>query len=111
MLVSEAVDPAPVGQYVNPKAGFRWVAFDVTLTNTGTKPIDYNLFFFKVKAVDNREYTVAFGGNEPAIASGTQEPGEAVRGWVTVEVPTDAALATLAYDPAFGSNRVLFDIR
>lgn len=105
------VDPAPTQQYSNPKEGFRWVSFDVTVTNTSTAPLDYNLFYFKVKTADSREYSVAFGGNEPALGSGKQQPGEPARGWVTFEVPVDAALATLAYDPAFGANRVQFDLR
>jgi hypothetical protein len=111
LVLHALADPAPVQQYSNPKEGFRWASFDVTVTNTGTAPLDYNLFYFKVKAADNREYSVAFGGNEPALGSGKQQPGEAARGWVTFEVPVNAALATLAYDPAFGANRVQFDIR
>ncbi len=54
LQVHTVVDPPPAGQYSKPKEGFRWIAFDVTVTNTGTAPLDYNLFYFKVKAADNR---------------------------------------------------------
>jgi len=111
LQVHTVVDPPPAGQYSKPKEGFRWIAFDVTVTNTGTAPLDYNLFYFKVKAADNREYNVTIGNNTPPLGSGKQQPGEAARGWVTVEVPADATMTTLAYDPAFGTNRVQFDIR
>ena len=111
LVLHALVDPAPVQQYSKPKEGFRWVSFDVTVTNTGTAPLDYNPFYFKAKAADNREYTVTFSGTPPLLGTGKQQPGEAARGWVTVEVPADAALATLVYDPAFGANRVQFDLR
>ncbi len=80
LQVHTLVDPAPAEQYSKPKERFRWASCDVTVTNTGTAPLDYNLFYFKLKAADNREYTVAFGGNAPALGSGKQQTGEAARG-------------------------------
>lgn len=111
LQVHTMLDPAPADEYSKPKEGFRWIAFDVTVTNTGTAPLDYNLFFFKVKAADNREYNTTIGNNTPRLESGKQQPGEPTRGWVTVEVPVDTTMTTLSYDPAFGTNRVQFDIR
>ena len=111
LTIFEKVDPLPPKQYSKPKDGFRWVAFDVAVANTGTQPLGVNPFYFKIKAVDNREYSVTFSGADPLLQSGDQQPGEVSRGWVTLEVPTEAALATLSYDPAFGKNRVQFDLR
>jgi Domain of unknown function (DUF4352) len=111
VTLHEVVDPAPDGSFSKPKAGMRWVAFDVTVQNTGTQSLSYNPFYFKLKGTDNREYTLAFGGNEPSLNSGDHAPGEATRGWVTFEVPEALALATLTYDPTFGKSRVVFDLR
>lgn len=104
------VDPAPAGSFSKPKASNRWVAFDVSIENTGGEA-DFNPFYFVLKATDNRQYDLAFGGNEPSLNSGEQEVGEATRGWVTFEVPEGATLATLSYDPTFGKSRVVFDLR
>lgn len=103
-------DPAPTEQYSRPKDGFRWVAADVTVENTGSGRIGYNPLHFRAKAADNREYNATVGGPAPRLQSGEQQPGEASRGWVTVEVPTDARLSTLTYDPTFGRSRVVFDL-
>jgi hypothetical protein len=89
----------------------RWVSIDVSIKNTGTKPIGYNPFYFKLKSADNREYTATIGGVDPALKSGDHQPGEASRGWVTFEVPEGMALATVTYDPTFGSSRATFDLR
>jgi hypothetical protein len=112
VTIHEKVDPAPPGQFVAPAAGARWVAFDVSVANTGAAQIDYNPGFFKLKSVDNREYNLAFGGPEPTLSFGKQQPGDISRGWVTFEVPEGIGLATLTYDPTFGRVRaVVFDVR
>jgi hypothetical protein len=111
VTMHEFVDPAPAGRFSSPKPGFRWVAFDVTVENTGTAQISFNPFYFTIKGTDNREYSQAFGGMEPSLNSGQHQPGEATRGWVTFEVPEGLPLATLTYDPTFGKSRVLFDLR
>lgn len=111
VTLHERVDPAPPQQYFKPAVGFRWVSFDVSVQNTGTAPLGYNPFYFKVKAADNREYSVTFGGVEPSLDSGNHQAGEVSRGWVTFEVPEGAALASLTYDPTFGKSRVVFDLR
>jgi hypothetical protein len=112
VTLHEKVDPAAPGRFNGPAAGARWVAFDVSVANTGTAQIDYNPNFFRLKSVDNREYDLAFGGPEPNLSYGKQQPGDTSRGWVTFEVPEGVGLATLTYDPTFGRVRaVVFDVR
>lgn len=111
VTLHEVLDPAPPGDYLKPKPGFRWVAVDISIQNTGTKPGSYNPFFAKVRTSDNREHSVAFGGVEPDLGSSNdQPPGDTVRGWITFEVPTDATVTQLIYD-GFGGNRIAFDLR
>jgi hypothetical protein len=92
----QLLDPAPAGQYLQPKAGMRWVAVDIEITNTGGTPLDYNMFFCKLKTTDHREYNATVGAADPPLHSGKQQPGEATRGWVTFEIPADSQLATLS---------------
>ena len=106
----QLLDPAPAGQYIQPKDGMRWVAVDIEITNTGNTPLDYNMFFCKLKTTDHREYNATVGAATPPLHSGQQQPGEATRGWVTFEIPMDSQLAILSYDPAFGRNRTTFDL-
>lgn len=89
------------------------MAFDVTVENVGTGPLDYNPFFSRLKTVDNREYTVAiiFNDLSPQLAYGVHQPGESSRGWVTFEVPQVVQLATLTYTVPAGNIRVTIDLR
>lgn len=111
MTVHQVQDPVPPQRYLQPEAGFRWIAVDVTIQNTGNAPLSYNPFYAKLKTADNREYNATLSAAEPGLQSGEQAPGETTRGWITFAIPVDAQLATLSYDPAFGRNRVQFDLR
>ena len=108
VTVHELIDPAPAGQFIAPEEGSRWVAFDVSVANTGTKTLGVNPLFFRLKAADNREYQHTFGGPEPTLGYGDQQPGDTSRGWITFELPADAPLATLTYTPPGARDRVVF---
>lgn len=113
VTLHEVRDNVPPEQYNKPQPGFRWVAVDVTIENTGSAPIDYNPFFSKLKTGDDREYDPAIGssGLSPQLSSGKHQPGEKSRGWITFEVAAGAPLATFSYDPTFGASKVVFDIK
>lgn len=110
LTVQEVQDPVPPQQYLKPKEGSRWVAYDVSITNTGTAPLDYNPFYADLKTADNREHNPGIGAAEPSLKSGKLQPGETVRGWITFEIPNEAQPATFYYDPAFGKNRVTVNL-
>jgi len=92
-------DPAPPGPYQQPRAGFRHVAFDVTVTNTGPAPLGDNAGSFRVVASDGPGHLVFFRGVEPQLDTTGLGPGEASRGWVTFHVQAHAALTSLTYNP------------
>lgn len=108
LTINEVRDPLAPGQYLAPKPGSRWVAFDVTVENAGSKPRDYNLYFARIKTADSREYQPAFVDTDiqPLLQSGTQQPGEATRGWIAFEIPEGAQLATFTYGVNSGSSPV-----
>jgi len=82
VTINEVRDPLPAGQYMAPKDGFRWVAFDLTVENAGTGPLDYNPFFSRLKTADNREYNpgIILADLDPQLSYGVHQPGESSRG-------------------------------
>ena len=106
-------DPVAPEQYSKPQAGHRWVSVDVSVENTGQTALDYNRFYSRLKTLDNREYQPTSGplNLTPRLGSGTQPPGDITRGWITFAAQVGAPLATFSYDPTFGKNRVVFDLR
>lgn len=92
-----------------PHAGNRYVALDVTIENVGSGSQDYNKFEATVKTTDDRKFQIGFGarGGEPDLGSGTNQPGEKSRGWVTFEIPSGAVLASFTYSD-FGGDAVTF---
>jgi len=113
VTINEVRDPLAPGQYLAPKPGSRWVAFDVTVENAASKPRDYNLYFTRIKTADSREYQPAFvdADIQPLLQSGTQQPGEATRGWIAFEIPEGAQLATFTYGVNSGSSPVTVGLR
>lgn len=113
VTLHEVRDNVPAEQYSKPKDGFRWVAVDVTVENTGSAPIDYNPFFANLKTGDDREYDPTTGPSSlsPRLTYGKHQPGEKSRGWIVFEVAVGAPLATFSYDPTFGASKVVFDIK
>jgi hypothetical protein len=111
ITVHEVRDRIPPRQYIQPKDGSRWVALDVTIENTGTTPIIAQPFDVRLQSTDNRGYIIGVGSAEPALFNTNLSPGEAARGWVNYEVPTDAVLATLKYAPPGVQRVVTIDLR
>ena len=110
VTVHEMIDPAPPGQR-SPAAGQRWIAFDVSVANVGSRTLNFNPNYFKLKASDNREYPLSYGGLTPPLGFGDQQPGETSRGWLLFELPSALSLATLTYTPPGSIGRVVFDLR
>ena len=100
VTVNVVRDPAQSdSSYSTPKAGNRYVAFDITVENTGTKQLSYNKFECSIKTTDDRRYDVASGvrAGMPDLGSGTNQPGERTRGWVVFEIPQGAKIESFSY--------------
>jgi hypothetical protein len=98
MTIHALLDPVPPAQLLNAKAGFRLVAFDLTLQNAGSTRRDYSMFNFRLQVADKQEFRNTFRAMQPALTAGELQPGEASRGWVLFEIPLAAPLARLAYN-------------
>lgn len=112
LIVHSMEDPTPGGQFFKPKAGFRWIALDVTIT-AAQNEVAYNPFYAKLKLADNTEVSTTIGGKEPDLQSGKLTAGDSVRGWLTFEIPESAQPAQFIYEIiSFGSGgRVTVDLK
>ncbi len=77
-------------EFITPKAGNRFVAVQILYENTGSDPYDYNPFDWKLTDSAGFSYDSTFGGVGPELNSGTIQPGEKARGYITYEVPSSA---------------------
>jgi hypothetical protein len=110
VTVNEVRDPAPPTVVSKPKDGNRFVAIDLTIENTDTKPASYNALYATVKDSEGRQYDTTFTDvADPVLSAGNNSPGDKIRGWVVFEVPVNAKLATFKYEP-LGGKQVVVDI-
>jgi hypothetical protein len=76
-------------QFETPKTGNRYVRVDVQVRNTKSSQQTWSsLAGFKVLDSANRSYTEAIVTDQPGPPEGQVAGGQAVRGFVTFEVPT-----------------------
>lgn len=81
------------------KAGNTYLVVEAVIQNVSRDTTPYNPLYFKVKDADGFEYTMTFGGADPALKSGDLTKGDKVRGMVTFEVPLTAKGFVVAYEP------------
>lgn len=79
----------------------KFIGVEVTLTNTGETEIALGLDRFGFIDVDGTEYPLMHGVFSGA---GPIEPGEEARAQLYADVPEDAELETVTYNPASGSG-------
>jgi hypothetical protein len=74
----------------SPKAGFTFFVVDFTLTNTTSKEISSNSFYFKVKtdAGFSYDHHVSTGALPKGLKLGDLAPGESTRAELSFEIPT-----------------------
>jgi hypothetical protein len=108
--VNAMQDPAtPSDKYFAPKAGNRYIAFDVT--QEALRDTSYNEYYFQLQDDQSFVYrNPAFGGPEPSFASGEFSAGTKVRGWITFEVPAAAKIVTLQAAPGGAPAAVILDL-
>lgn len=97
----------PASPVIAPGAGKRWVAFRITLENTGTTRLGFNSLGFILVDKDGYRYPTgtAFGNITagPLLSSGELSPGESTTGYVVTEVPKGASLVELKMDRVYGN--------
>jgi len=77
-------------EFVQPKAGNRFVAVEVLYENTGTDKVSYSPFDWKLTDSSGFNYDRSYSGKSPELASGDLSVGEKARGFITYEVPQSA---------------------
>ncbi len=73
----------------SPATGKRYVAVEVTIENRSDETLRYAPDDFQVTDSAGRAYPAVEGGVDPAITLGELAPGDAIRGWISFEVPED----------------------
>ncbi len=104
-------DPVVTTATAIPKLGDRLVAFDLTLASTDYQAMIYSVTYVTLRDTEAHAYAPMFTSVvPPPLFSGSLEPRESVRGWLSFAVPMDAKLAALIYDPPIGRTRITFDV-
>lgn len=109
--IHAVADPADAGSYNQPRAGFRQIAFDVTVTNTGSAALGNNAGAFQVVASDGPGHRMFSRGVEPRLEATGLGPSASARGWVTFPVDTFAVLTGLTYTRLAATSSVTFALR
>ncbi len=81
----------------DPGSGKRYVAVEVILENRSNETLRYVPEDFHVTDSGGRAYPAVSGGVDPAVTQGELAPGDAIRGWISFEVPEDAELDRFVY--------------
>ena len=86
--------------FIKPRAGKRWVSFDVTVEYFNDSDTHgANPFNFGLSDTQSFAYDPTFYGPDPKLNAVDLRPNEKARGWVTFEVDEAAKLQTLRYKP------------
>lgn len=92
--------------------GSRWIAFDVSFRNDGTKPVSIGTHQVRLYDADGFAATskVAYG-KEPRLSYATLTPGNVVRGWVTFELRDAAKPGRLQITTSGGGAPRIAEVR
>jgi hypothetical protein len=99
-------------EYFQPTPGQRYVVVELSLKNVSDTSQDYSSFDFKLHDADNFEYDSTYVNAEHELDGGSLLPGETIRGSVAFQLPVDAQLDRLVYEPGFfGEGRIDIKLR
>jgi len=96
--VHSVTDPAPKGEYAQPKPGNRWITIEVTQEALEKKVSGGGAFDFSVQDKDGFIYDYTFGGKEPEFKMMDLAIGQRQRGFITFEVPENAEVVAIWVD-------------
>lgn len=100
-------------QFVKPAAGNKFVAVELQVKNTGTRPAAISsLLQFKLRDSTNAQYDVSFSGSkDPRFPEGELTGGTTNRGFVTFDVPQSATGLQFVFDAnVFGGGRITWTL-
>jgi hypothetical protein len=114
VFAAQSPPATPKAMTVPADEGFQLAVVDVQIC-AGDKPVEARGAYFGVKLDDNRIYPIRREpepGADPGFpVSLPLPPGQCVRGWVTVQIPTGAALSQVLYSPnTDGSGALLWTV-
>jgi hypothetical protein len=111
-MAVNAVAPYTSGnQFIAPKSGNKFVTVDITLQNNSKDPYTYNVLEFKLHDNQDYGYDMAVSDKEPTLSTGTIQPGEKTRGFITFEIPVNNTPAKLVYTPGFWNlSQIIVDL-
>lgn len=92
-----------VNSYYRPKPGMEYLAIEVRLDNPSATPVDYNGAQFKLVDADGGRWNQE-AARDPVLGSGQILPRSSVRGWITFELRTGAAITLLIWQPRFDTT-------
>jgi hypothetical protein len=93
----EAVTRLPFGTI---KPGHHYIAAQVSIRNADRDEAPYNPLYFKLRDSGGFEYSGSLlNAKEPGLKSGKLAKGETVAGWVSFEVPVEAAGLVVTMEP------------
>ena len=93
-------------EFMQPKAGNKYVVVDITQENNGSVPRAYNLWYFVLQDDKGYSHQTAFAScKEPNFSSGTLQPTMKTRGYITFEIPEGNKPAKLIFTPDWWGNK------
>jgi hypothetical protein len=95
-----------------PKAGYKYMIFDVTVTNVNEKSTEIgNPYYFKLTTKDGHVYEItstSFLGDNALQSVSNTNPGEKTTGQIAFEIPQSAIATKLTYNDY--SNEVVTNL-
>jgi len=88
--------PATTPEAVKPKRGKQFAATDVEVC--AKEQIKENIFDFELETSDNARLRGSTRGGQPPFGATDIAPGDCVRGYITYEIPQEAAPTYVHYD-------------
>lgn len=111
MAVNAVVPYTSGNQFLTPKSGNKFVTADITLKNNSKEPYMYNPLEFKLHDNQDYGYDIAVSDKNPTLNSGTLQPGQTTRGFITFEIPEANTPTKLVYTPGFWSlSQIIIDV-
>jgi len=111
MAVNATAPYTSTNQFIVPKSGNKFVTVDITLQNNSKDPYTYNALEFKLHDNQDYGYDMAMSDKDPQLSSGTIQPGQKTRGFITFEIPEGNTQAKLVYTPGFWNlSQIIVDL-
>lgn len=98
-MTIQGVQECKVKHYFRPREGNLKLGVEVLIESTAATAVPVNPFYAKVIDRQGFKYTSTFAGCEPQLRSTRLEGEDEARGWITFEIPAQAAGLELDYDP------------